>query len=91
MMNQDSQSDNNTSSGDSSDECLLSIKHLTDIPTTESAPQKILNKINLYTPPQSAQNSPSSRDGVSFESMCRKSSSQDVVVCVKKPENLYRS
>uniref|UniRef100_A0A1B0ABL9 Rho-GAP domain-containing protein n=1 Tax=Glossina pallidipes TaxID=7398 RepID=A0A1B0ABL9_GLOPL len=79
MMNQDSQSDNNTSSGDSSDECLLSIKHLTDIPTKESAPQKILNKINLYTPPQSAQNSPSSRDGVSFENMCRKSSSQDVV------------
>ena len=79
-MQQDSQSDNNTSSsGDSSDECLSNTAHSLGM-TPESTPQKILNKIQLDTPPQSVQNSPSSRDGISFESMCRETSSQDGVV-----------
>ncbi|XP_075170037.1 rho GTPase-activating protein conundrum isoform X1 [Haematobia irritans] len=79
MMTQDSQSDNNTSSGDSSDECLSNHNRLSNSSSPESSPQKILNKIHLDTPPQSVQNSPSSRDGISFESMCRETSSQDGV------------
>lgn len=83
-MQQDSQSDNNTSSSDSSDECLSNTAHSSPTHhlglTAESTPQKILNKIQLDTPPQSVQNSPSSRDGISFESMCRETSSQDGVV-----------
>lgn len=80
MMTQDSQSDNNTSSGDSSDECLSNHNRLSNSSSPETSPQKILNKIHLDTPPQSVQNSPSSRDGISFESMCRETSSQDGVV-----------
>lgn len=80
MMTQDSQSDNNTSSSDSSDECLSNHQRLSNSSSPESTPQKILNKIHLDTPPQSVQNSPSSRDGISFESMCRETSSQDGVV-----------
>lgn len=80
-MAQDSQSDNNTSSGDSSDECLSNHQRLSNSSSPESSPQKILiSKIHLDTPPQSVQNSPSSRDGISFESMCRETSSQDGVV-----------
>ncbi|XP_067629644.1 rho GTPase-activating protein conundrum [Eurosta solidaginis] len=71
-------SDNN-GSGDSSDECLSNTTRLSSASSTESTPQKILSKINLDTPPQSVQNSPSSRDGISFESMCRETSSQDGV------------
>ncbi|TMW44502.1 hypothetical protein DOY81_010418 [Sarcophaga bullata] len=80
IMAQDSQSDNNTSSGDSSDECLSNHQRLSNSSSPESSPQKILiSKIHLDTPPQSVQNSPSSRDGISFESMCRETSSQDGV------------
>ncbi|XP_037819778.1 rho GTPase-activating protein conundrum [Lucilia sericata] len=79
-MTQDSQSDNNTSSGDSSDECLSNHQRLSNSSSPETSPQKILiSKIHLDTPPQSVQNSPSSRDGISFESMCRETSSQDGV------------
>lgn len=80
MTHDSSTSDNNTSSGDSSDECLSNHNRLSNSSSPESTPQKILNKIQLDTPPQSVQNSPSSRDGISFESMCRESSSQDGVV-----------
>lgn len=84
-MAQDSQSDNNTSSGDSSDECLSNHQRLSNSSSPESSPQKILiSKIHLDTPPQSVQNSPSSRDGISFESMCRETSSQDGVVSLTK-------
>ncbi|KAM7344647.1 rho GTPase-activating protein conundrum isoform 1-T3 [Cochliomyia hominivorax] len=80
LMTQDSQSDNNTSSGDSSDECLSNHQRLSNSSSPETSPQKILiSKIHLDTPPQSVQNSPSSRDGISFESMCRETSSQDGV------------
>lgn len=84
-MTQDSQSDNNTSSGDSSDECLSNHQRLSNSSSPETSPQKILiSKIQLDTPPQSVQNSPSSRDGISFESMCRETSSQDGVVSFSK-------
>ncbi|XP_030369285.1 rho GTPase-activating protein conundrum [Scaptodrosophila lebanonensis] len=75
QLMQDSQSDNNTSSGDSSDECLSNTARI----SSSSSPEKILNKMQLDTPPQSVQNSPSSRDGISFESMVRETSSQDGV------------
>ncbi|XP_054738258.1 rho GTPase-activating protein conundrum [Anastrepha obliqua] len=73
-----SNSDNNAS-GDSSDESLSNAARLSSASSSESTPQKIINKINLDTPPQSVQNSPSSRDGISFENMCRETSSQDGV------------
>ncbi|XP_037941129.1 rho GTPase-activating protein conundrum-like, partial [Teleopsis dalmanni] len=79
QLMQDSHSDNNTSSGDSSDECLSNTARSSNTSSPESTPQKILSKIHLDTPPQSVQNSPSSRDGISFESMCRESSSQDEI------------
>ncbi|XP_033150756.1 rho GTPase-activating protein conundrum [Drosophila busckii] len=68
---QDSQSENNTSSGDSSDEYLIN-------PTRNisSLPEKIQNKINLE-PQKIIQGSPSIRNFVSFESMCLDKSSQD--------------
>ncbi|CAD6998602.1 unnamed protein product [Ceratitis capitata] len=69
-----SNSDNNAS-GESSDECLSNNARLSSSSSSESTPQKI----HLDTPPQSVQNSPSSRDGISFENMCRETSSQDGV------------
>ncbi|XP_034478074.1 rho GTPase-activating protein conundrum [Drosophila innubila] len=72
---QDSQSENNTSSGDSSDEYLPNAARIS---STLSSPEKILNKMNLESPKQELRNSQSSRDdGISFESMCRDNSSQD--------------
>ncbi|KAL7737506.1 hypothetical protein ACLKA6_007638 [Drosophila palustris] len=72
---QDSQSENNTSSGDSSDEY---IPNAARISSTLSSPEKILNKMNLESPKQELRDSQSSRDdGISFESMCRDNSSQD--------------
>lgn len=70
----DSLSENNTSSGDSSDEFLPSTAPMS---STLSPPEKILTKINLDSTQQKLQNSPSPRDGISFENMCRESSSQD--------------
>ncbi|XP_011191310.1 rho GTPase-activating protein conundrum [Zeugodacus cucurbitae] len=67
-------SDNNAS-GESSDECLSNTARMSSSSSSESTPQKI----HLDTPPQSVQNSPSSRDGISFENMCRGTSSQDGV------------
>ncbi|EDW74484.2 uncharacterized protein Dwil_GK21943 [Drosophila willistoni] len=69
QMMQDSQSENNTSSSDSSDECLSNSAH------TSGSPEKILNKMHIDSQSQSLQNSPLSRDGVSFESMCRETTS----------------
>lgn len=69
---QDSQSENNTSSGDSSDEYL---PNTACIPSTLSSPEKILNKMNLESPQQDLRNSQSSQEGISFESMCRENSS----------------
>lgn len=71
---QSSQSDHNISS-DSSDE--YATRSSSKSSSNESTPQKILNKITLDTPPQSVHNSPSSRDGISFESMYRESSQND--------------
>lgn len=45
--------------------------------STLSSPEKILNKINLEPLQQKLSNSPSSRDGISFENMCRENSSQN--------------
>ncbi|XP_034102918.1 rho GTPase-activating protein conundrum [Drosophila albomicans] len=69
---QDSQSENNTSSGDSSDEYHPNAAHI-----STTSPEKILNKMHLESPKQELRDSQSSRDGISFESMCRDNSSQD--------------
>lgn len=70
---QDSQSENNTSSGDSSDEYL---PNAACISSTMSSPEKILNKMNLETPQENLRISQSSQEeGISFESMCRENSS----------------
>lgn len=69
---QDSQSENNTSSGDSSDEYL---PNTACVSSTLSSPEKILNKMNLESPQQDLRNSQSSQEGISFESMCRENSS----------------
>ncbi|EDW61209.2 rho GTPase-activating protein conundrum [Drosophila virilis] len=69
----DSQSENNTSSGDSSDE----FPNAAPMSSTLSSPEKILNKINVEPLQQKLSNSPSSRDGISFENMCRENSSQN--------------
>ncbi|KAH8354928.1 hypothetical protein KR093_001695, partial [Drosophila rubida] len=42
-----------------------------------TSPEKILNKMHLESPKQELRDSQSSRDGISFESMCRDNSSQD--------------
>lgn len=68
-----SNSDNNASE-ESSDECLSNTARL-----SSSSSESPSQKIHLDTPPQSVQNSPSSRDGISFENMCRETSSQDGV------------
>ncbi|TDG44733.1 hypothetical protein AWZ03_008874 [Drosophila navojoa] len=71
----DSQSENNTSSGDSSDEFLPSTAPMS---SALSSPEKILNKINLDSTQQKLHSSsPSAREGISFENMCRENSSQD--------------
>ncbi|XP_033233674.1 rho GTPase-activating protein conundrum [Drosophila pseudoobscura] len=61
----DSQSEN-TSSGDSSDECTL---------ITNTSSKKIIDQVHVKS--LSVQNSPLSREGLSFESICRDTSSPD--------------
>ncbi|XP_033251724.1 rho GTPase-activating protein conundrum-like [Drosophila miranda] len=63
----DSQSEN-TSSGDSSDECTL---------ITNTSSKKIIDQVHVKS--LSVQNSPPSREGLSFESICRDTSSPETL------------
>ncbi|KAH8413659.1 hypothetical protein KR222_002933 [Zaprionus bogoriensis] len=81
--------ENNTSSGDSSDEYLPTGACIS---STLPSPEKILNKMNLEPPQQNLRSSQSSQEGISFESMCRENSSHvgiDMVDNVIKQE--YKS